>query len=92
MKGTVTNVQLLRENYISTMSFSHKTDYCAIATKKDHTLRVFKVQDIKNINSWTLLQDLKDHTQTIADVDWAADNKILSSSHDRSVFVWKQTN
>jgi WD40 repeat protein len=90
MKGSVTNIQLLRDNCVSALSFSHKADYCTIATKKDHVLHIFKVRDLTNINSWTLLQGLKDHTQTIADIDWAPDNKILSSSHDRSVFVWKQ--
>ncbi len=72
------------------MCFSHKTDFCAIATKKDHTVHVYRIGTLNNINSWTLLQDLKDHTQTVAGVDWTADNKILTSSHDRSVFVWQQ--
>jgi WD40 repeat protein len=33
---------------------------------------------------------MKDHSQTIGDIDWAADNKLITSSHDRSVFAWKQ--
>lgn len=33
---------------------------------------------------------MKEHTQTISEVDWALDNKLISSSHDRSVVVWKQ--
>ena len=72
------------------MDFSPKADYCAIATKKDHTAHIYKVNKLTDINSWTLLQDMKDHTQTIGDIHWASDNKIITSSHDRSVFAWKQ--
>lgn len=72
------------------MGFSPKADYCAIATKKDHTARIYKVNKLTDINSWTMLQEVKDHTQTISDIDWSADNKIITSSHDRSVFAWKQ--
>ena len=45
---------------------------------------------LNKVDSWTHLQDFKEHTQTISDVDWAADNKVISVSHDRSAFVWKQ--
>ena len=72
------------------MDFSPKGDYCAIGTKKDHTAHIYKVNKLNDINSWVLLQDMKDHTQTIADIHWANDNKIITSSHDRSVFAWKQ--
>jgi WD40 repeat protein len=62
-----------------------------VATKKDHIARIYKVNNLTNINSWTFLQEIKDHTQTIGDVDWSADNKIVTSSHDRSVYVWRQS-
>jgi hypothetical protein len=89
MKDSPPNSYFLQENHISAMGFSHRADFCAIATKKDHTVNIFRVVKANDINSWELLQRIKDHTQTISDVDWAADNKIITSSHDRSVFVWK---
>ena len=53
-------------------------------------VRVFKVTQLNNIDAWGLLQEMRDHSQTVADVDWASDNKIVTSSHDRSVIVWRQ--
>ncbi len=44
------------------------------------------------MDSWQLLQELKEHSQTISDIDWSQDNKIVTSSHDRSVVVWKGSN
>ncbi len=90
MKEAVSNARFLQDNRVSVIGFSHKADYCAIATKKDHNVHVYKIGDLKNINSWTLLQEFKDHTQTVGDLEWSADNKIITSSHDRSVFIWKQ--
>jgi actin related protein 2/3 complex, subunit 1A/1B len=90
MKESQSNMLYLQENRISALSFSHKADYCAIATKKDHMVHIYRVNKLNEVNSWTLLQDIKDHSQTIGDIDWAADNKLLTSSHDRSVFGWKQ--
>lgn len=92
MKDSPSNSLFFQQNHISAMGFSPKADYCAIATKKDHTVNIFRVVKANDINSWELLQKITDHTQTISDVDWAADNKIITSSHDRSVFVWKQSN
>jgi len=75
---------------VSAVAFSKKADYCAVATKKDHIARIYKVKNLTNINSWVLLQEIKDHTQTISDIDWALDNKVITSSHDRSVYIWRQ--
>ncbi len=61
-----------------------------MATKQDHTVRVYKVNTLNQVDSWTPLQQFTDHTQTISDIDWAADRKIVTSSHDRSVVAWKQ--
>lgn len=33
---------------------------------------------------------MTDHTQTISEIDWSVDEKILTASHDRSVFVWRR--
>lgn len=44
------------------------------------------------MDSWQLLQELKEHSQTISDIDWAQDKKIVTSSHDRSVVVWNFNN
>ena len=74
------------------MGFSARAEFCAIATKKNHIVNIFRVVKDNDVNSWELLQKIKDHTQTISDVDWAADNKLITSSHDRSVFVWRQSN
>lgn len=90
MKGPVSNARYLQENSLSVIAFSKKADYCVAATKKDHIARIYKVGNLININSWTLLQEIKDHTQTISDVDWSLDNRIVTSSHDRSVYVWRQ--
>lgn len=51
---------------------------------------MFRVHTLSNIDSWKQLQEMKDHSQTIADIDWSGDNKIITVSHDRSGFVWRQ--
>jgi len=91
MKEQVSNARHFQQNYVTALGFSRQADYCVVATKKDHIARIYKVNNLTNINSWTFLQEIKDHTQTISDIDWAADNKIVTSSHDRSVYVWRQS-
>jgi WD40 repeat protein len=91
MKDQTSNARHFQQNFITALAFSKKADYCVVATKKDHTARIYKVNNLTNINSWTFVQEIKDHTQTISDTDWAADNKIVTSSHDRSVYVWRQS-
>ena len=91
MKGHgPSNSKILQDNHITGLSFSPRHDYCAIATKVDHTVRVFRANPMNNIDGWQLAQEMRDHSQTIGDIDWAADNKIITSSHDRSVIVWQQ--
>ena len=90
MKNSSSHSRTLQTNCISALAFSPRHDYCAIATKSDHIVRVFKVTQLSSIDSWQLVQEMKDHSQTVADIDWAADNKIITSSHDRSVIVWRQ--
>lgn len=36
------------------------------------------------------MQEITDHTQTVSEIDWSIDEKILTVSHDRSIFVWKK--
>ncbi len=61
--------------------------YCAIATKLDHIIHRYKVVNFDQVDSWKLLQLLKEHSQTISDIDWPQNKKIVTNSHDRSVVV-----
>lgn len=53
-------------------------------------LFIFRVKEINNIDSWELLQVLHDQIQPVSEIDWAKDDKIISGSHDRSVFIYKR--
>lgn len=88
----ITNSDLLQENGISALSFSKNGMYCAIGTKKNYVVYVFEIKVFNDINSWVILQKFTDHTQTVSDIDWSVDEKILTVSHDRSVYVWKKNN
>lgn len=56
-------------------------------------MNVYQVTSEKDIDEWRLMQQFHEHTQTISAIDWALDDKIITASHDRSVFVWtKQAN
>lgn len=63
-----------------------------MATKKNIKLLVFKVKDIANFDSWEFIQELHDQSQPISEIDWSKDDKIISGSHDRSVFIYQRTN
>jgi WD40 repeat protein len=54
----ISNSKLLQERGVSSLSFSQKGDYCALATKKDHTIRIFRVANLSNVDSWQELQEL----------------------------------
>lgn len=86
------NSDLLEENGVSALAFSKNGAYCAIATKKNAKVYVFEIKTFNDINTWIILQELSDHHQTISDIDWSVDEKILTVSHDRSVYVWKKNN
>ncbi len=86
----MSNSKYLQENNVTALAFSKKNQYCAIATKNNHLVNVYKVNTFNNIDSWEILQSFKEHTQTIGDIDWSLDDKIITSSFDRSVFVWKK--
>lgn len=90
MQQKKSNTLLLEQNLVTALSFSRSDEFCCIATKKDHKLYIFKVKDVSNINSWELLQEFRDQSQAISEVDWAKDDKIISGSHDRSVFIYKR--
>jgi len=90
MQASPSNSHILQTHRVSALAFSPRRDYCAIATKIDHTLRIFRVTTLNNIDSWKPLQEMRDHSQTISSIDWAQDNKIITVSHDRSGFVWRQ--
>ena len=88
---TDSNEKTFQDNGISAVAFAPKLDYCVIATKKDHVARLFKIGKLEDVNSWKLIQEFKEHSQTIGDIDWSSDYKIITSSHDRSVVVWNKT-
>lgn len=44
-----------------------------------------------NFDSWELLQEMHDQAQPISEIDWAKDDKIISGSHDRSIFIYKKS-
>jgi actin related protein 2/3 complex subunit 1A/1B len=52
---------------------------------------VYRVKDVSNFDSWEFLQEFHDQAQPISEVDWSKDDKIISGSHDRSVFIYKRT-
>lgn len=66
--------------------------YCAIGTKKDSRVYLFEIKTFNDINTWEMFQIMNDHHQTVSDIDWSVDDKILTVSHDRSVYVWKKNN
>lgn len=76
---------------ITAMGFSRSDEFCAIATKKEMKLFIFRVKEINNIDSWELVQTLQDQIQPISEIDWAKDDKLISGSHDRSVFIYKRS-
>lgn len=86
----IKNNDLLEENGVSALAFSKNGLYCAIATKNNTKVYVLEIKTFNDINTWIILQELSDHHQTISDIDWSVDEKILTVSHDRSVYVWKK--
>lgn len=55
----MSHTKYLQENKVTALAFSVNSDFCAIATKENHKIRVFKVKTLNNIDSWENLQDLK---------------------------------
>lgn len=90
MKADQSNSLLWQTNCISALAFSHDVNYCAVATKQDHLVRLYRVTSLTQVDTWVQLQEIKEFTQTISDIDWSADRKIITASHDRSVVVWRQ--
>ena len=88
MKGS--NSYIWQKNCISALSFSPDAQYCALATKQDHVVHLYRVNSLDNVDSWQLIQEFKELTQTVSDIDWSSDRKIVTASHDRSVVVWRQ--
>jgi len=72
------------------MAFSHNFDFCVIATKKDINAHLFRIGNLANIDSWEKIQKFHEHSQTISDVDWSSDYKVITCSHDRSIVVWQR--
>lgn len=73
------------------MAFNHSGEFCALATKRNIKLIIYRVKDINNFDSWDKVQEFSDQAQPISEIDWAKDDKIISGSHDRSVFIYKKT-
>jgi actin related protein 2/3 complex subunit 1A/1B len=86
----VSNSSIWQTNCISALSFSPDAQYCALATKQDHVVHLYRVNSLENVDSWQLIQEFKELTQTVSDIDWSSDRKIVTASHDRSVVVWRQ--
>ncbi len=53
-------------------------------------MHLYRVRTPNDPDSWQLIQQFKELTQTVSDIDWASDRKIVTASHDRSVVVWRQ--
>lgn len=49
------------------------------------------MKDISNFDSWEFIQEFHDQAQPISEIDWSKDDKIISGSHDRSVFIYKRS-
>lgn len=90
MQQAVSNSKFVQENLLTALAFSQSGDFCCLATKLKLGLRVYRVKDLANFDSWDFLQEMHDHAQTISSLDWAKDDKIISGSHDRSVFIYKR--
>jgi actin related protein 2/3 complex, subunit 1A/1B len=90
MKGEQSNSKLWQSSCISALAFSQDAQYCAVATKQDHIVHLYRVTSLAQVDAWVLLQEFKELTQTVSDIDWSADRKIVTASHDRSVVVWRQ--
>lgn len=53
-------------------------------------MHLYRVRTLNDPDSWQLIQEFRELTQTVSDIDWASDRKIVTASHDRSVVVWRQ--
>lgn len=51
---------------------------------------MYRVKDVANFDSWEFIQEFHDQAQPISEIDWSKDDKIISGSHDRSVFIYKR--
>ena len=85
-------MELLKGLIVGAFSFSKNGAYCAIGTKKNTKVYIYEIKTFNDLNTWTIIQEISDHTQTIAEIDWSVDEKIITASHDRSVFVWRKNN
>ena len=56
MKSKISNSKLWQDNLITALGFSAKNNYCAIATKLDHNVRIYAVSNLNNVDSWEFLQ------------------------------------
>ena len=91
MKPNTPLSKYLQENHLSSLAFSHTGEFCALATKKEVKVLVYRVREINSIDSWEFIQEMHDQTQTVSEIDWAKDDKIVAGSHDRSVFIYRRT-
>ena len=91
MKLGKSNSAYLSENLLTSMGFSHSGEFCCMATKRNVKLLVFKVKDLTNIDTWEFLEEKHEQTQPISEIDWSRDDKIITGSHDRSVFVYRRS-
>jgi hypothetical protein len=67
------NHKILIENGISACSFSKNGLYCAIGTRKNFKVYIFEIKTFNDIDSWNIIQEMSDHTQSIAEIDWSLD-------------------
>ena len=56
MKSKISNSKLWQDNLITALGFSVKNNYCAVATKLDHIVRIYAVNNLNSVDSWLLLQ------------------------------------
>jgi hypothetical protein len=56
MKSNTKNSKLWQENYITALAFSIKNDFCAVATKLDHVVRIYEVKNLNDVDSWNFVQ------------------------------------
>lgn len=56
MKAEQSNSRLWQTNCISAVAFSLDGQYCAVATKQDHIVHLYRVGALNQVDSWTLLQ------------------------------------
>ncbi len=74
---------------VTAISFNHDGSKVAVCPGSREII-IYATNGSRKDSAWTVEHVLKEHLMEVTALDWnAANNKIVSGSIDRSVFVWK---